>query len=409
MRSILSRAVLAAACAALPASVAAGQTVTLFGQQYTVQRFDYSQEVFWPNVAFPGDPPIRLFESEGVHYVGNNRLVMTADDIDDIYIGNPGNWYVEVELLVSGGVVTGLAYSRTIAAIDDGTAGYDPNPGGVTINTGPGGFGASDLVVCSTAGYLYAYSLDTGNLGQLLDQTGAPCAGTPFSCALDMTASNTNAEDAAFVPGHGGGPDMFFVVNQGTGVERWTVGGTLLGTFGVGGAADPGLNLAVPKGIAYARPTPAIPASIRRPEGTILVSFDRNFPGLQAFDVDGNLLATEYISVNPGSPLPPWRLDMTGCTSRPHIESIAVDADTGRIFLVNQGSFLECNYMWILTPVLPTCPADYDGNGQVQVADIFAFLAAWFAGEPAAFEFGGTPGVPAIFAFLAAWFAGCPS
>ncbi|MBX3407352.1 MAG: hypothetical protein KF869_11380 [Phycisphaeraceae bacterium] len=55
----------------------------------------------------------------------------------------------------------------------------------------------------------------------------------------------------------------------------------------------------------------------------------------------------------------------------------------------------------------PPCAADFDGNGQVQVADIFAFLSAWFANEPAAINFGGTPGVPAIFAFLAAWFAGC--
>lgn len=54
------------------------------------------------------------------------------------------------------------------------------------------------------------------------------------------------------------------------------------------------------------------------------------------------------------------------------------------------------------------CPADFDGNGQREVSDIFAFLSAWFAGEPAAYEFGGTPGVPAIFAFLSAWFAGCP-
>lgn len=54
-----------------------------------------------------------------------------------------------------------------------------------------------------------------------------------------------------------------------------------------------------------------------------------------------------------------------------------------------------------------TCTADYDGNGTVEVADIFTFLSAWFAGDPAAYEFGGTPGVPAIFAFLSAWFAGC--
>ena len=57
---------------------------------------------------------------------------------------------------------------------------------------------------------------------------------------------------------------------------------------------------------------------------------------------------------------------------------------------------------------LTVCFADYDCSGAHAVPDIFAFLSAWFAGDPAAFEFGGTPGVPAIFAFLSAWFAGCP-
>jgi hypothetical protein len=44
----------------------------------------------------------------------------------------------------------------------------------------------------------------------------------------------------------------------------------------------------------------------------------------------------------------------------------------------------------------------------VQVPDIFAFLAAWFAEDTAA-DFDGIGGiaVPDIFAFLAAWFAGC--
>lgn len=53
----------------------------------------------------------------------------------------------------------------------------------------------------------------------------------------------------------------------------------------------------------------------------------------------------------------------------------------------------------------PPCPADWDGNTIVEVADIFAFLSDWFAGDPDATNFGGTPGVPAIFAFLGAWFA----
>ena len=54
------------------------------------------------------------------------------------------------------------------------------------------------------------------------------------------------------------------------------------------------------------------------------------------------------------------------------------------------------------------CIADFDGNGLVQVPDIFAYLSAWFAGDPAA-DVDGTNGigVPDIFAFLRLWFADC--
>jgi len=56
----------------------------------------------------------------------------------------------------------------------------------------------------------------------------------------------------------------------------------------------------------------------------------------------------------------------------------------------------------------PPCAADFDGNGVREVADIFAFLSAWFADGPGAdFDGNGTREVPDIFAFLSAWFAGC--
>jgi hypothetical protein len=47
-------------------------------------------------------------------------------------------------------------------------------------------------------------------------------------------------------------------------------------------------------------------------------------------------------------------------------------------------------------------------SGTLEVADIFAFLNAWFAGDPRA-DFDGESGlqVADIFAFLNAWFAGC--
>lgn len=50
--------------------------------------------------------------------------------------------------------------------------------------------------------------------------------------------------------------------------------------------------------------------------------------------------------------------------------------------------------------------ADFDRDGAVTVADIFAFLAAWFASDPRA-DVDGQPGltVADIFAFLTLWFA----
>ncbi len=56
----------------------------------------------------------------------------------------------------------------------------------------------------------------------------------------------------------------------------------------------------------------------------------------------------------------------------------------------------------------PPCAADFDGSGSADVPDIFAFLSAWFAQDPAA-DIDGTPGigVPDIFFFLSIWFAGC--
>ena len=54
------------------------------------------------------------------------------------------------------------------------------------------------------------------------------------------------------------------------------------------------------------------------------------------------------------------------------------------------------------------CPADYNGDGLLNVQDIFDFLAGWFSNDPRAdFNGVGGLGVQDIFDFLAAWFAGC--
>ncbi len=52
--------------------------------------------------------------------------------------------------------------------------------------------------------------------------------------------------------------------------------------------------------------------------------------------------------------------------------------------------------------------ADFDGVNGITVQDIFAYLSAFFAGDPRAdFNHFGGIGVQDIFDFLAAWFAGC--
>ncbi len=62
-----------------------------------------------------------------------------------------------------------------------------------------------------------------------------------------------------------------------------------------------------------------------------------------------------------------------------------------------------------IMPDPPACPADFNRDGTLDVPDVFAFLAAWFAEDPAS-DLDGQPGIQVsdIFAFLSVWFAGCP-
>jgi hypothetical protein len=72
----------------------------------------------------------------------------------------------------------------------------------------------------------------------------------------------------------------------------------------------------------------------------------------------------------------------------------------------------DSQHQWIRDhfPIPPVhCRPDFNNDGTLAVADIFAFLNAWFAGDPRT-DFDGINGlqVADIFAFLNAWFAGCP-
>lgn len=69
------------------------------------------------------------------------------------------------------------------------------------------------------------------------------------------------------------------------------------------------------------------------------------------------------------------------------------------------------NIRW--TPVPYCCAADFDGDGQAGVGDIFAFLESWFHADRttdprADFNLSGPIELGDLFAFLNAWFSGCP-
>ncbi len=54
------------------------------------------------------------------------------------------------------------------------------------------------------------------------------------------------------------------------------------------------------------------------------------------------------------------------------------------------------------------CPGDFNRDGVTSVPDIFAFLSAWFAGDPEAdYTYNGVVFPSDIFAFLSGWFRGC--
>lgn len=69
----------------------------------------------------------------------------------------------------------------------------------------------------------------------------------------------------------------------------------------------------------------------------------------------------------------------------------------------------DCGSVTLGGIMVSYCPYEFDCSGQYSVNDLFAFLAAFFGGDPRADTDGnGAISTQDLFDFLAGWFATCP-
>ena len=373
----------AAALAGAGSAALAQSTITLFGQTYTVQRFDYSNDFQVPN-PYGTPATIPFIEAEGTVF-RDGKLLLSADDLID-FANAPDNMVIEVNLDGYPGAITGLSYSRTILFSDQFVAGYDLNPTGITVNTGATGTGAGgNLLVQNGGGLIFAFSLQAGSLGQRLNAPSTQNCNlqpNPVLCSIDLTSRNTNAEDIAYFPGSSTLPAAFYVINQDdVAVEVWGVDGGFIRSFPVGNRpGQPQLN--APKGLTFLPESATLPPALRGRGGVFLVAFDDLYPALRAFDAAGNEVALEIMTTD-GTATGPSRLDVTGCPRTLFLESLNFDATTGRLFLTNQGSLTFCTYLWVLTPEAapPSCRADLNNDGELTFDDIQLFVQLYNASD----------------------------
>jgi hypothetical protein len=112
-----------------------------------------------------------------------------------------------------------------------------------------------------------------------------------------------------------------------------------------------------------------------------------------------------------------WPSAYTGSTAvTPNVPAVA---SPGGVVSFGEDAYGEM-YVVVQTPaniyklvsttpsVIPLANPDYDRNGTLAVADIFAYLNGWFAGaSDTDFNRDGAVGVQDIFDFLNHWFMGC--
>jgi hypothetical protein len=360
--------------------------VTLFGQAYRVQRFNYGTDVQIPDLRNLGGF-IAPIEAEGTTFFGRDgrgvaQILLSTRDGDNT-IFNPvsfDHYIVAVDLNTDvDGNITGIAWNRTLVVTDSALLAsntpWTAAPRGLTINTGTTGLGAGGNIVVSRA-RAFAFSTTAANPAVSLIPGG------------DFAMSpNANNEDMAFVASRN---EFWSVWQPASRIVRHTTTGTFAGDFVFSGARDLSLVANNGKGITFVPAGAAnMPPALQGPNGVVIVGLDDLQPGLEVYrvgvgaDPASTFVAREKLTTDDigGGDGSNSLLDMNACGLPLQIESLTVDPVTGRIFLTNQGDNFDCNWLFILTPVVgtscPACPADFDGNGEIEPIDVRAFFTAF--------------------------------
>lgn len=210
----IARVVSIAGLLAIAGAASAQSTITLFGQEYSVVRIDYSDAIRVPR-NIPALPLVPFIESEGIQWVGGNKVLLSADDVNDAGGPTNENWIVEAQLTEVDCQITGIESFRVVLTQLVSATGYDLNPTGVTYNGSDVGFGAGgNAIVAFGDGKLYGFTAAPGASGTQLDfPIGSGCVGVfAGDCAMDISSRNNNLEDAVFAPLGSNG--AFFTINQ---------------------------------------------------------------------------------------------------------------------------------------------------------------------------------------------------
>lgn len=223
--------------------------VTLFGQLYNVQRFDYSAQLAFQDPSNCNSSGIvNLVMSEGIAFAGNNHAYMCSRDMD--IFNTYKHQVIELQFNTDGtGKITGLSFVRSVVRNDTTPTGDPNNCGlgssfglnarGLAINTGPTGLGAGgNLIAFSGNEVVHGYDI---NSGMYLANGG------DFNNGWSTSPTNANCDDGTYVPPK----NEFYTLDQSpASFVRFTPKGALVNSFSVGAAVTPE-PAGDPKGIFF--------------------------------------------------------------------------------------------------------------------------------------------------------------